>query len=162
MVKLGVRVLADHVLTITSEHTGSGLIDEGDRTGEINTVNSLGSGIENQSEFFSDLGVLFFGELASHELAHLVGDAHREFGELFIHGFGIAAEQGHHAKNSLKQTERNGERAVKGRRDRSASAREFRAFGYILDPLRRAGIPNTARQALSTAELHRLAEGLKL
>ena len=52
--------LADHVLTVASEHTGRELIDKGDRTGKIYAEDAFRSGIKNENQFFADFGAFLF------------------------------------------------------------------------------------------------------
>ena len=86
-----------------------------------------------------------FGELSGHELAHLVGDAHQEFGEVFINSFGFVAEEDHDAKDSLKQAERNSKRTVNPRGNRGAMRAEVPTLGDVLDPLRERVYPKPGR-----------------
>ncbi|MFZ0582968.1 MAG: hypothetical protein WAN72_00455 [Candidatus Acidiferrales bacterium] len=91
--KQSVRVLANYVFAIASEHAGSGLVDETNCSGDVDPIDTFRCGVQNESQLFADFGVFFFGKLTGHKLAHLVGDAHEEPDQLFVGRFPIVAEE---------------------------------------------------------------------
>src|SRR5208282_4237373 len=107
VMKKSVGILADDLFGDQAERACGGTIDEDDGTGEVHAVDSFGSGIENEDEFFANLFAFGFGDFASHALAHLATDAHQTITEIFVHGYWFVAQDENAAENELKKTERN-------------------------------------------------------
>src|SRR5271156_6313954 len=160
VMKKSVGILADDLFGDQAERACGGTIDEDDGTGEVHAVDSFGSGIENEDEFFANL--FAFGDFASHELAHLAADAHQKIAELFVHGYWFVAEEDHDAENALKKTERNGKGAADSGGSCGRDAGEVIASGYVFNPQRRASLPDASRKAFAGLEVDAVAEGLKL
>src|SRR5271169_5651186 len=144
--KQSVGFLADGVFAAQAQGARGGAVDKGDGAGEIHAVDTFGSGLENQNEFPANSFALFFGNFASHELTQLVADANEKVMQRIVYDLSFVTEEHHDAEYSLRHAERYGKRSAYSRRNCGGNASEAVAFGYVLNRLRRACVPDTPRQ----------------
>jgi hypothetical protein len=151
VMKQGTSIFSNDLFVRVAQGAPSGFVHERDAAMTIETVDPLGSGIENNQAFGCQAFALFFSELSVHELTQLPAHARQEFGRVFVTVLRSFAKEGENAERAGANTKRNRDCGL------YCAGRVFggtlisgRFAPTIGDALGRAGLPDPAHKPLAS------------